>query len=314
MLQWFQPFACYHSTTTILPPEVHLNKLYNTNSIQSNSFEEKTQSLTHVIMNFADKQLSTMIVNMDSWNRYFPCKKNNKNTNIELIFHISVNERTTTTQCKEMEQKIIKSFENRPYKTCFSNFSISFLTVRMNEDTHTHGARLQFENILNKNVFISSTLQPQYILLMEVDLYPMREGWLDILQYRTLRSDPFWVKGSIYLGEKIYPATPRNVRYHINACAIYNVNDMEFTTFYFDVVRKWIQKKYGNIMNNGYDLDFNEYLNDDNEWPSARNVKHKFIYTDLIQNQYYSPWNATLFREKFKNLVLVHGRYPINLK
>jgi|GEM_PF-937954 len=72
-----------------------------------------------------------------------------------------------------------------------------------------------------------------YTLLLEPDVLPVRNGWLELADFEIEFSSTFWVKGSKYLGKT---KLVNEIATHLNGVAIYYTGSDEFQTFLSD---KW---------------------------------------------------------------------------
>lgn len=188
------------------------------------------------------------------------------------------------------------------------------LTLSPQGDTHVEGARLMFEQFLRGKVVPETETEQEpslgYALYMEPDLVPIRPHWLNyVIQQVAWPVPEFWMKGSIFMGNAALMRRTTNVpnKYHINGNALYNLHSPDFQHFYYDQVRPFVMKRHGGKSANAYDTDIYEYLHDDQTYASTHQVMHKFQYTDLLQNQWHTPWSAPDLAAKFPNTVLVHG-------
>jgi len=111
--------------------------------------------------------------------------------------------------------------------------------------------------------------------------------------------------GSIYRGT----IPIENNFLHVNGNALYHLS-YDFIQFLENVS---IEYPYNAITTNGYDLDIFVYLF--KHIDQAKNVWHKFRFTDLIQNCWHSGCNDTTveFIYNNPNTYLVHG-YKIEEK
>jgi len=147
---------------------------------------------------------------------------------------------------------------------------------------------------------------------MEPDVRPIKTNWLHAI-LNEISNGNFWVKGSVFRGdlEKFQKNDPYIPNYvHINGNAIYNIGNIEFVSFYFNVLRPYVVKKNGDSTN-AYDTDIFEFLIDKNNYDVTRHILHQFHFTDLIQNYWQTEFKVNEIALKYKFTYFVHGGKPI---
>jgi hypothetical protein len=166
--------------------------------------------------------------------------------------------------------------------------------------------------IMWKKLFLSSfSLRTHggytHFFLMEPDTRPIRSYWLDAIVEKITNGHPresylttkWWMMGSIYRGTK----SIGNHFLHINGNALYHLT--------FDLIQfiesVSIEYPYHSEKSRGYDLDLFFYLL--NHIDQAKNLWHKFQFTDLIQNCWHTSCNDKTqeFVHNNPNTYLIHG-------
>ncbi len=260
-----------------------------------------------IVIPFHINQLDIVLENVKKWNIFKPCENNNLtltiNNSIEIIFYIGYLFESN------LNNKLIKLPNDQI--ECFSKISkVLYKYKSSNEDKHVIGSRLMFESMLLKtsDYFKNSS----FIFYMEPDVRPIKSNWLNAI-LMEISNGNFWCKGSIFRGDlnkfrKNDPYIPNYL--HINGNAIYNIGNIEFISFYFDILRPYIVKKNGDSIN-AYDTDIFEFLMDKNNYEITRNILHQFHFTDLIQNYWKTEYKINEIALKYKFTYFVHGGIPI---
>ncbi|EPZ35513.1 hypothetical protein ROZALSC1DRAFT_29051 [Rozella allomycis CSF55] len=251
--------------------------------------------------------------NLLRWNTYYPCLKGEihpflKFDKPSVVFYASFKSTIPEKERDELENEMLEFYDtlSENVKQCFGDPLFKSIEIKPQDDTHVTGARLLVEALFD----VEKPLLPdaQYILIMEHDLRAIRKNWLGKLILETAWPQlMFWIKGSIYRGKLslVEGTTYIPNLYHINGGCIYNVGDVEFREFYRSV-RSYIVKKHGDSPN-AYDTDFFEWSIDVANYDKFRHVAHMFRYTDVIQNQWISPYYIPDINRKSPNTHLIHG-------
>jgi hypothetical protein len=252
-----------------------------------------------IVIPFHINQLEILLENIKKWNIFKPCNLTIDNS-IEITFYVGYLE-SDLNQLNKLPTKM----------ACFSKISqVLHKYKSLNEDKHVIGSRLMFESMLLKatNYFMNSS----FIFYMEPDVIPIKSNWLNAI-LNEIGNGNFWCKGSIFRGDlnKFQKNDPYIPNYlHINGNAIYNTGNIEFISFYFNILRPYIVKKNGDSIN-AYDTDIFEYLMDKNNYETTRNILHQFHFTDLVQNYWHTEFKVNEISLKNKFTYFIHGGKPI---
>ena len=182
---------------------------------------------------------------------------------------------------------------------CFRGMTVRFADLGPWNDTYLSGTRLMFEQLFD-------IPHSQYIFYMEPDVTPIRNYWLQHIDWHT-RGEAFWVKGSIFRGDlaqAFYSSFYAPNLMHINGNAIYNAASPGFRSFYHDIVRPFIvnYEKTG-----AYDTDFAITLLTLPLWPMMREYVGMFRLDDFIANWWHADWCKEDVIAGSENTVLIHG-------
>lgn len=283
--------------------------------------------LTHLIIPFHTSHVNRVENLLKQWRDYPPCSAEGDLNNaapaapFSLVFYSSTDMRKRE-KVLDVEQRIQEALQNltAPVLRCFQGFEFHHANLSGPSDKYYRGTRLMIEKLLLGKVKLAVT--PQYAYYMEPDVQPVRSNWLNALD-ASVRwpNQPFWMKGSIYRGNNkgVYATRHPPQYYHINGNAIYNLGDRAFRSFYVKHYRPFCQQQQqqhqqvaGSAQKpkeRSYDTDFFRFLHSMEHVEVARNVFHKFVYTDVVQNFWRSSYSLAKIRAEHPNTHLVHGGY-----
>ena len=266
--------------------------------------------LSHVVLAFHVKQLDVARINLQSWERVPPCarqlkhqKQNLRRRRLPTLTLYAASDGGAPIQTVLASLDSLWSSSN--YKHCFAGATTRHLAIDNAIDNHVDGARLMFENMLAGNVVDKASV----VLYMEPDLRPVRPNWLEAMErVSAAPCDPFWVKGSVFLGDAALMAATTYLpnMYHINGNALYNVGDKDFVDFYSNRVRPYVERKHGDSVN-AYDTDMYEFLMDRANYDYARRVMRMYRYTGAIVNMWHTQYTIDDVLKANPDAVLVHG-------
>lgn len=216
-------------------------------------------TLTQIIIPFYSFQKLKKSIHL--WNKYTPCKK----ISIPELLFVYTGNRTIEKQ----EKDLFYYFNQLPkqIKTCFQKVNLI--------QKKSLNRKQFFETLLDHNITFS--YKPSYIFLMETNLKPIQNRWLDSLYYSIITpNSPFWIKGGI---EK------RNYKgyFSIHYNSIINLEDSSLKNFYFNLLKPYYHKRHF-IITKYYDVyDFGEMIEDHfPEFHKTKEINHKYLYTELI--------------------------------
>lgn len=250
-------------------------------------------SLTHVIMPFHHSQLNKVNKNIGIWSKIFPCNLSDANFKKKSMIFFSSSSKNMT-----IEKYIVSSISESVY-TCFSEFKFAYANLEINQNCYLKGSKNMFEKMISKKMNFGS-IEPKKVFYMEPDCIPVRNFWLNSIDYES-KSD-FWIKGSIFRGLPTkMNSSLVSFRAHINGNALYNLVD-EFSAFYFNHVRKFASKS----KLKAYDVDIFVFLYSYNARYTSKYF-HKFQYSDFVMNMWHSPYSVARILNSNSNTYLIHG-------
>jgi len=283
-----QKINVYHEFILInntLSSRNNQGKYIFTNSIRKKFF-------LAIIIPFIEDQLNQIENQLNTNTLYPPCR--NHSNSIDLIFYSN---KKTINQL---------NYSNE----CYQN--IYYISADLSEDENRYP--IGSANMWKK-LFINEQTNPislrargyTHFFLMEPDTRPIRSYWLDAIVEKITNghnresyiSTKWWMIGSIYRGS----VPIENHFLHINGNALYHLS-LDFIEFIENVS---IEYPYNSKKSLGYDLDIFLYLF--KHIDQAKNLWHKFLFDDFIQNCWHSGCNDTNieFIHNNPNTYLIHG-------
>lgn len=288
---------------------------YGNGSCLENFDHYHSQRLTHIVIPFHTSQVGRVEQNLRMWQQFPPCGREGApaapNGGYHLVLYSSADSKKRT-YIAELEGRLQAAVANLTSNAlgCFQSVEIHHANLSGSSDTYYKGTRLMIEKLIVGRVKLQHS--PQYVFYMEPDCYPIRTNWLNALDASTRWPNaPFWMKGSIYRGynKGVYATRHPPQYYHINGNALYNVGDRQLKAWYIRHYRPYVQASSPR-KDRSFDTDFWRFLNDLDNVMVARQVMHKFVYTDLVINYWKSSYSLAKLRESFPHTYLVHGGYP----
>ncbi len=195
-------------------------------------------------------------------------------------------------------QRVLDAFKNTSFvKDCFACISIQYLCLAEELDYYERdysktvnglgfksGPNEMFFRIIN-----SFTSSSGFILYMESDCIPLRQGWLDAIRELAENDYESWVIGSYYQG---ISTLSYHFKYHLNGNALYKVGSIDFLHFVNSVWKERLdQVLQSNDPTLAYDclpsLLFSEArpdVSDNYEWKLFQKYASRFRATALIRN------------------------------
>lgn len=189
-------------------------------------------------------------------------------------------------------------------RRCFRSvrFLMANLPPRSEEDRYPLGSSLMFFRAMELPTLLD---RYRYMYWMEADQVPCRAGWLDRLYHVATNHPDFWMLGSI-----VRDGQQSNTYYsfadHINGNALYRLDSPSFHSLLATVQEEFIKNKSKFLA--AFDIAL--YLVPRYTLPFAQyaQIKHHFLYTDLVQNHYRSPANVSQICAAHPNTFLLHGK------
>ncbi|NNE27252.1 MAG: hypothetical protein HKN09_10445 [Saprospiraceae bacterium] len=288
--------------------------------------KKKRKILNAIAVPTIEKELPLVIDNFKLWDKpeNYPMINIPKSPNVDLVF-IYGQQRN-----QEIEDKIYEAFLNTTYvKHCFRNLRFKYAELSDEDNIYSQDYINDPLSVLFQkspkggykvgpnNVFyfmIKTLKEYDYIFQMETDCIVVKKNWLWQLQ-NIVQSMPhdFWLMGSIYRGLSELDPVFKN---HINGNAIYATGDDSFQEFmdeqFIPYMDSYIKNKDPRI---AFDIGFQIYLNDPDNWPFVQTHIHKFNYTEYVQNLAGHPkftggdrHNIHIIRDLYPDTYLVHGK------
>lgn len=301
-------------TTAIRPGGDQCTQSYGNGTCQDNYPNHHGQRLTHIVIPFHTSQVSRVEANLRLWQTYPPCSRAgappHPNAPYHLVLYSSADSKKRT-YIADLEARLQSAVANLTSEAlgCFQSVEIQHANLSGSSDTYYKGTRLMIEKLIVGKVKLQ--FPAEYVFYMEPDCLPIRSNWLNALDTSVRWPQPtFWMKGSIYRGynKGVYATRHPPQFFHINGNAIYNVGDRQFRAWYIRHYRPYVQAATPR-KDRSFDTDFWRFLYDVENIMVARQVIHKFVYTELVVNYWKSSYSVAKLRESFPNTHLVHGGY-----
>jgi hypothetical protein len=277
------------------------NTLYNRNNQGKYSFIDsiRKQFYLAIVIPFIESQINQLRHPLNLTKFYPPCQK--PLYPIDLIFYHNENKSSV------LEENIRQlNYQNQCFKT------IHYLAANLSEEENIYpiGSAHMWKKLFINEQGNSISLRARgytHFFLMEPDTRPIRAYWLDAIvekitngyDWGVYMSTNWWMMGSIYRGTILM----ENEFVHINGNALYHLS-LDFIRFIENVSD---EIPYALGKSKGYDLDLFLYLF--KHIDIAKNVWHKFQFSDFIQNCWHTGCNDTdtEFIHNNPNTYLVHG-------
>jgi hypothetical protein len=281
--------------------DIFINKIQNSR-LGSEENRCSKRKLTHIVMPFHPKQYNIVKSNLHSWIKNKPCTTSILHPNVTLIFFLS------SRKNKTLENIILSLIYKNQIEKCFNRVFFSYANLTKSEDKYYKGSRIMFEMFISKIIF-QNNQAASFAFYMEPDSTPIRNNWLIALENEIIVPNSyFWMKGSIFRGNP--SAIKTNYlfhRVHINGNAIYNLCDLNFTKFYFDLVINFIKKIELNQKEISYDTSFFKFL----FWKNGTYTQEfftKFVFSNFIQNYYHSSMDLRRVLRESPDTFFIHGK------
>lgn len=273
--------------------------------------EDTQQRLSHIIIPFHWKEIKEVEKTISVWKKYKPCAEYNIKEKPSVLFYSSDDQRREE-RISEIERRISQAMSDLPVDVlnCFSGFEIQHANLTQKHDVYYEGKRLMLEKIIKGK--IKSKIPFYYVFYMDVSTFPIRDDWIFALNRSIcLPNEIFWIKGSVYRGSDKNRILLKETSFQkINGNAIYNLRlEDGFKPFFERILKPYVLKKEQSNRRE-FDSDFYEFLHDLTQVQKSRKVRHKFVYTELIQDHSHSSYKVSQIQIKYPNTYFVHGGYP----
>ncbi|KAF0984134.1 hypothetical protein FDP41_008049 [Naegleria fowleri] len=259
-----------------------------------------------VVIPFAEKQVSSVLENINIWNHpyYEPCqwsmstRENIDDSETDLIFY-SNRQRNENNEKAILDRinNLTKDKSHNVILKCFSNISFKYAGLNDARDQYPAGPSNQFYDLIHDENFHSTY---SHFFYMEPDCRAIRPNWLKVVksilkEYSILKPD-FWYIGSNYRGD-VDLGEPLEYRYHINGNAIYST-DVSFRAFLKHVSRGH---------NFAYDTDPFKYLFQVKSYDFTKHIWNRIIFHNFVQNWWHSSYHEKTVRDLYPRTYFVHG-------
>lgn len=150
-------------------------------------------------------------------------------------------------------------------------------------------SRALFSSLLSNRIKLEA---PNHALYLSPDCVPIQPNWLNLVDYQTRPpNEPYWMRGSIFRGQRAEWVRNLPSFAHIGRYAIYNLASPYFRDWYLTRVVHYVedadipQYDFGR-----WEMDIFHYLADLNISHDFQYVSSHFRYTNVIVN----AWNTTV--------------------
>lgn len=190
-------------------------------------------------------------------------------------------------------------------KKCFRKvkFLMANLQAQSEQDKYPLGSSLMFFRAMELPILVD---EYRYMYWMEADQQPCKPGWLDRVYNKAIFNPGFWMIGSI-MRDGQSSSTYYSFADHLNGNSLYRLDDPGFHSF-LSKVQEEFSKNKGRFLA-AFDIAIYLVARHTLSFTDYTNIKHRFIYTDLLQNVYRTPTNITQLCQTYQTTFLVHGKY-----
>lgn len=257
-----------------------------------------------IVVPFIEEELATIESNLQLWSQspYFPCEAaSGAKRHTDLVFYYNQD----WARQPQMIPKLQKLLGSSPARHCFRQvrFLMANLPPRSPEDRYPLGSSVMFFRAMELPGLVDDY---RYMYWMEADQRPCQAGWLDKIYALAISRPGFWMIGSI-----VRDGQQSNTYYsfadHINGNALYRLDDPEFHTFLGRVQEEFAKNK-GRFLS-AFDIAIYLVARHSLTFSEYAAIKHRFHYTQLVQNVYRLQTNATQICTANPDTFLIHGKY-----
>lgn len=256
-----------------------------------------------VLIPFIESEVSLIKANVAIWDRLFPCEAGDAvGRHVDLVFYYNGD---WARRPELLSTLALLGRESRAVRECFAQvrFLMANLPPRSEEDRHPLGSSLMFFKAMELPALVDHY---RYMYWMEADQRPCQRGWLSKLYGLAISNPGFWMIGSI-LRDGQNASTYYSFADHINGNALYRLDHDDFHQFLSQVQEEFSKNK-GRFLA-AFDIAIYLVARHSLSFKDYAAIKHRFIYTDVLQNVYRTQTNLTLLCGNHPNTYLVHGKY-----
>ncbi len=254
------------------------------------------KSRVSIVVPLGLMDLGRFLDNMKLWEEdmYFPCDPGTLSSTehleppVDLIFFFK---ELNPDHAKQAKDTIFHSLPSR-IKKCFGD--IRFEQITEEESGGTADAPplllLALSRRMKQNKY-------SYIMYMEAEVYPVRNNWAQKVFLESVCGEDFWVKGSVF--RKSTEGHVKAYGHHINQNGLHNVGDIKSYLNLQDAWRAHNSEPVDVSMWRHYFLPENV--------ATARDIIHKYRFSNFIQNMHTEPWSASDVHNNYPDTYFVIG-------
>lgn len=251
---------------------------------------------------FIEGELGQIEQNFHTWERYYPCEAGSGTSqHVDLVFYYNQD----WGRRADLISHLRALYDRSPIKKCFRKvqFLMANLPPRSEEDRYPLGSSLMFFRAMELPTLVDGY---RYMYWMEADQLPCKMGWLDRIYHTAINNPGFWMIGSIVRdGQAI--TTYYSFADHLNGNSLYRLDDPAFHTFLSRVQEEFVKNK-GRFLS-AFDIAIYLVARHTLTFGEYAAIKHRFVYTDFVQNLYRTTVNTTKLCLANPYTFLVHGKY-----
>jgi hypothetical protein len=243
---------------------------------------DKLQRRFALVLPFVENDVLVLRDNILRWPK--PCAGVGNHTT-DIIFYFN-----SDLGRSSREQQIRTELERAIHQTmgeCIRDHQFLSADLTAEEDGYPHGISLQWYKLMLHDFPNAFPKDYEYFFWMEHDVIPIRPLWLDKLRAEVNQPQEFFLKGSIFRGDKslvkyieqgnlLNPWLP-----HINGNAFYRVGDSYWRSI-IQRAKQWNPPSKDNWA--PWDTNLWVFMHDYRHFPEFQHYAHKIQYTELIQN------------------------------
>lgn len=259
-----------------------------------------------ILIPFIEEELPAIEFNLNLWARsaYFPCEAaGGARRHTDLVFYYNQD----WARKPQLIPKLQALLSTNPARRCFRRvrFLMANLPPRSAEDRYPLGSSVMFFRAMELPGLVD---EYRYMYWMEADQRPCQAGWLDKLYALAISRPGFWMIGSI-----VRDGQQSNTYYsfadHLNGNALYRLDDPDFYAFLGKVQEEFSRNK-GRFLS-AFDIAIYLVARHSLNFSEYAATKHRFHYTQLVQNVYRTQANITQICKTNPDTYLVHGKYVL---
>lgn len=262
-----------------------------------------------IVVPFIKKSVDSIRRMLSTWDGHHgsPCTTS-ESFNISLVMYYSRDiDHPDHSEVKSAVEKEIR--KSKAIERCFGG-NVLFISAKLtdSEDAYTSPSDARGPNNMFFGMFTNPAFSDRfdYAFIMEPDVLPLRSQWLQCLENVVMtNSHHYWQKGTV--SQHTDSALDSTGSWHMNGNAIYNLQDAEFKRLIMDMRSKMAEEN----RNTAYDYYMHLYRVQLVDGMYARQIFHKFVYSDFILN--LGGYIPRLVAMQWPETCFVHSKSPIDL-